>query len=425
MTLPPIRIERIGADGDGVGRLPDGVPVYVPFAVPGDVVAPGPDRAHGNGRLAAAESWIERGPDRADPICPVFGACGGCALQHLSDDAYRAWKTDLLRGALARAGFPDAPVESLKAGSYGARRRMDLGVRRTKSGVVVGLHRMRAAEIVDLPGCPVLRPELEALIAPLRDLFASLRAPWREASAIANLLDTGPDLAIRADADPAPEDRAALAAFAGAHGIPRISWARGTARPEPAAQLRPPVVAFSGVAVAPPPAAFLQATAEGEAAIRDAVLDALPARLPTKARIAELYAGCGTLTFALAGRARVSAWEGDAAAVEALSRAANAAGLAGRVTAARRDLARQPLQPKELAGFAAVVLDPPHGGAAAQMPPLAASGVKLVVYVGCDPAGLARDVRVLAQAAFRPLRAVPIDQFHRSPRLESVVVLAR
>jgi 23S rRNA (uracil1939-C5)-methyltransferase len=71
------------------------------------------------------------------------------------------------------------------------------------------------------------------------------------------------------------------------------------------------------------------------------------------------------------------------------------------------------------------VLDPPHGGAAAQMPPLAASGVKLVVYVGCDPAGLARDVRVLAQAAFRPLRAVPIDQFHLSPRLESVVVLAR
>ena len=205
----------------------------------------------------------------------------------------------------------------------------------------------------------------------------------------------------------------------------RIAWAQGDDLAEIAAQLRPATATFAGVAVSPPPGAFLQASAEGEAAIVAAVLAGLPERLPPRARIAELFAGCGTLTFPLAACARVAAFEGDVAAVAALSDAANHAALAGRVEARRRDLARQPLSSAELSAFSAVVLDPPHAGAAAQVAQIAASGVARVIYVSCNPAALARDAALLRNAGYRILSAQPIDQFLWSARLESVVVFAR
>ena len=154
---------------------------------------------------------------------------------------------------------------------------------------------------------------------PLRRLLARLQALRREGSVIANLLDSGPDVLLRTDAPLQLADRIALTEFARAHALPRIAWAHGTDEPEPIAILRPPTTSLAGVAVAPPPGAFLQASASGEAAIIAAVLDALPA----KGRIAELFAGCGTITFALAQRARVAAWEGDAASASALRTAAN------------------------------------------------------------------------------------------------------
>lgn len=173
--------------------------------------------------------------------------------------------------------------------------------------------------------------------------------------------------------------------------------------------------------VRPPPGAFLQASAAGEAAIRAAVLAGLPARLPRRARIVELHAGIGSLTAALARHARVLAVDGDADAVAALRRAAGGM----RVETLCRDLTRQPMQPAELAGAAAVVLDPPHAGAAAQMPALAAAGVARVIYVSCNPATLARDAAVLRGAGYRLLAATPVDQFVWSARLESVCVFGR
>jgi len=244
-------------------------------------------------------------------------------------------------------------------------------------------------------------------------------------SAIVNLLDTGPDILLRTDGNPNADERARLTEFARTNGVPRLTWARGDGAAETIAQLGPAEVALSGVNVAPPPGAFLQASREGEAAIVAAVLAGLPPALPRKARIVEMFAGCGTLTFALAQAARVSAFEGNQDAVAALRTAAGRAGFAGRIEATRRDLARQPLQAGELAKTAAVVLDPPFAGAAEQMAPLAASNVARVIYVSCNPAALARDARVLRDGGYRLLSAVPIDQFLYSPRLEAVVVFAR
>jgi 23S rRNA (uracil1939-C5)-methyltransferase len=342
-------------------------------------------------------------------------------MQHWRDDAYIAWKVDLLRTALRRAGYEDAVVSAPARTGPSERRRMDLAIRRADGKTVLGLHRLRSAEVVDLAVCHVLHPTLVALIAPLRSLLSRIRAFRREGSVIANLLDSGPDVLIRTDAALGITDRLALTEFARAHGLPRIAWAQGNDEPEPIAVLRPPTTSLSGIGVTPPPGAFLQASASGEAAIVAAVLDALPA----KGRIAELFAGCGSISFALAHRARVTAWEGDPPSATALRSAANHAGLSGRIAVTQRDLARQPLQGKELAGFAVVVLDPPFAGAAAQVAHIAAAKVPVVIYVSCNPATLSRDAKPLRQAGYRLMAATPIDQFLWSSRLESVSAFIR
>ena len=113
--------------------------------------------------------------EAAEPPCPHFGTCGGCTLYHLPDAAYIAGKSDMLATALRRAGFADIALSPPARVGPGERRRMDLAARRARGGVVLGLHRQRSAEVVDLTTCLVLHPTLVGLMPPLRDLLA--RAP--------------------------------------------------------------------------------------------------------------------------------------------------------------------------------------------------------------------------------------------------------
>lgn len=421
----------MGADGDGVGRLPDGTPIYLPLTLPGELVQARVVAKHGDGWMGVADPILEESPDRATPPCPHFGPCGGCGLQHWGDGAYAEWKRGLLAEALRRGGYADVEVAALVRTPPAARRRADLAIRRGEGGrgdggVVVGLHMRGSASVTPIDECHVLHPSLQALLMPLQRLMGGLACLRRRGSAVLNLLDSGPDLLLRTDAAMTPECRTALAGFARQCGVPRIGWAEEGASPgagtaETACQLRPVAIGLAGVEIVPPPGAFLQASAEGEAAITEAVLAGLPAKLTGRSRVIELFAGIGTLTFALARQVQVRAIEGDGPAVAALRR-----GAGGKpIVAELRDIARQPLQAKEIAGAAAVVLDPPFAGAATQMAPLAASGLARVIYVSCNPAALARDARVLQQAGYRVLAATPIDQFLWSPRLESVVVFGK
>ena len=416
------RILSIGADGDGIGAGSDGRRIYVPLTVPGDVVTVRALTRRGEAWAAEIESFEEQGPGRQDPACVHFGVCGGCTSQHLANTAYLAWKVSRLTEALRRAGYDDPPLAPVVKGAPGTRRRMDLAVRRIQGGMLMGLHRGRGAEVVDLTECAVLDSRLFQLIAPLRTLLTSLGAIRREASLVGNLLDSGPDLLLRTDGELTLTDRTKLIDFARAHGVPRMSWALGNGGAEAVCVHRPAVMTFAGVTVVPPAGAFLQATRTAEAAIVAAVLDGLPRKQTAKSRVLELFAGCGTISFALAQRIRVLAIEGDEALVAAFHNAINQAAMMGRVEIMRRDLARQPFQAKELSKFSAVVLDPPHMGAAAQMPLIAQSKIGTVIYVSCDPVSLGRDSAMLREAGYRLEKVTPIDQFLWSARLEAVAV---
>ncbi|GAB6966412.1 class I SAM-dependent RNA methyltransferase [Komagataeibacter kakiaceti JCM 25156] len=405
-----IRVVALGNDGDGMAQTPQGR-VFIPGTVPGDDVL----LADETGTHATLERIVTPGPDRVTPPCHLSDACGGCRLQHMALPAIAAWKTARVVEALQRTGFTDIPTPATHQVAPYGRRRVDLAFRRVDRRIVLGLHRRRG-DVVDMTQCTVLDPALFALLAPLRQVLHSLPAVHAGGDVQINLLDSGPDLLIALDGTPDANDRRILAQFGKSHGIPRISL---RAQPPETLALTGPVFHhFDGVRVVPPPGAFLQVARDGEAAIRAAVLGNLP-RKGLKAGIIELYAGCGTLSFALAEHAKVNAYEGDRAAFACLKQASGGT----RVLPALRDLNRQPVMAGDLARAATVVLDPPHAGAGAQMAQIVAGKPRHVIYVSCNPIALQRDLAPLQQAGYRLESLTVVDQFLWSAEVESVCVL--
>jgi 23S rRNA (uracil1939-C5)-methyltransferase len=418
--LADLTVERIGAGGDGIGRW-HGEPVFLPFTAPGDRVRAGLQARRGGGREGRVVEWLDRGPGRITPACPHFGRCGGCALQHLEPDLYAEAKLAGLHQALAHIGVSPDVVQSLHHVGTAGRRRIRVGIRRPSGPVAparVGLRERFSHELVDLRHCVVIAPALLALIDALRRRGHALLSPGGNADASMTATDAGIDLLIESAEPPALPTLEALAGLADEQGLARIVWRTGAAD-VPVVEARTPHVMHSGVTVTVPPGGFLQASAEAERLIVAEVAGAID----RDHAALDLYAGLGAFAFALArdGR-RVHAVEGDAAAVAALSRAA--AGHPG-VTVERRDLAREPLSPAELACWRAAVFDPPRAGARRQAEALAASNLHTVVAVSCNPATFARDARCLIGGGFRLERVVPIDQFVWSAHLEVVGVFRR
>ncbi|MBC7491558.1 MAG: class I SAM-dependent RNA methyltransferase, partial [Novosphingobium sp.] len=178
-----------------------------------------------------------------------------------------------------------------------------------------------------------------------------------------------------------------------------------------------------GVPVALPAGAFLQATADGEAALTGAAVGWLDGA----AMIADLFSGLGTFAFALvkaapAGR-KVLAVEADRAAHLAGQAAARMNGL--QVHSLHRDLFRNPLRPEELNRFDAIVLDPPRAGAREQVALIAESTVPRVAYVSCNPSSWARDAARLVEGGYRLAELRPVGQFRWSTHVELASLFVR
>jgi 23S rRNA (uracil1939-C5)-methyltransferase len=412
-------ISGLGAAGDGIADTPQGR-VYLPQALPGERWRVRLAQRVAEGFRAEPLACLEPAA-RALPVCPHFGRCGGCRLQHLPRDLYAAHKRQRVVDALARRGLPGEVVGEALITPPASRRRLRLGLARAGKRLILGFRERGSHRLEPVSVCPVACPELAAALPALAEsLGEALEAPLPEEAGL-TLTETGIDLVLRAARVPGLAERQRLPALAEALDLARIAWATGEGEPELLAVRRQPLVRLAGVPVALPPGAFLQATAFGEAALGSAVAAWGEGALAP----VDLFAGVGTLTFALAPQVRrLHAVEGDAAAAEALRRAAGAARL-GQVTVERRDLARRPLTPSELKGCDLAVLDPPRAGALEQAKALAASTVPRVVYASCHPESFARDARILTDAGFALVEVRPVDQFLYAAEIELVALLVR
>ncbi len=399
-------IRRLGHLGDGVA---DG-PVFVPQALPGEVVA-----GEVCGGRIAAPRIVTPSRDRVRPVCPHYKGCGSCALQHASNDFVARWKVEVVETALAAQGLA-ALMRPILTSPPQSRRRATLAGRRTRKGAIVGFHGRASDTLVEIPECQLLHPDIVAGLPMLRDLVPLGASRKGELALAITRSDAGLDLSVTGAKPLDGALWAELGSFARENDLARLNW-----NGELVVEIRPPMQRFGPATVVPPPGAFLQATAEGEAALADAVAEAVGGANS----VADLFAGCGTFALPLARNADVHAVEGDAAMMRALDAGWRHAGGLKQVTTETRDLFRRPLMADELARFDAVVIDPPRAGAEAQMREIAGSTVAVVATVSCNPVTFARDAAILRQAGFVLDWVQVVDQFRWSPHVELAARFSR
>lgn len=420
-----LTIKSLGAQGDGLadadvlGRTQT---IYIAGALPGETVRAQTTTKRGDGLVADLLEILEPSVERAEPGCPHYALCGGCALQHLSQPSYAAWKRERVVRALAQRGFDDVEVlEPILIGE-GTRRRVTFTALKRGKQVKVGFNARSSHDIVALDRCPLLSDSLNALIEHLSIAVNGILLDGTRARINVTACENGADVLIEGGSPPGLEAREALATFVQNTDTVRVAWKEEKRAPEPIAQKAAPLIYLSGVPVELPPGTFLQASVEGEHAIRDAVLAGIG---EGSARIADLFCGLGSFSIPLSQQAIVDALDSVEVSIRALERGAGRAGLGGRVSATVRDLDRQPMDTRELAKFDAVVFDPPRAGAAEQVRYLADADVARVVGVSCNPATFARDARILADGGYRLVSVQPIDQFTYSPHVELVAHFTR
>ncbi|MEM8825663.1 MAG: class I SAM-dependent RNA methyltransferase [Pseudomonadota bacterium] len=383
------QVVRLAARGDGVTAEGQ----FVAGALPGDHIV---------------DDKIVVGPHHVAPPCRHFGVCGGCQLQHADEGVQRDFVAGRILATLATNGIVPETVRPTHLSPPFSRRRVAMRAERQGDDLVLGFNREGARTVVDLTECHVMTPGLFEIAQTLRPvLTALLPAGWVSGVTLTETR-TGVDVLISnlsADA----RTISALSSWGRAVGAARISLETGGGV-ETAVQRTVPMVSFDGIDVELPPGAFLQATADGEAALATAVEEIIG----DAKTVADLFAGLGTFALPLAKARQVFTADGAGAPIAALARA----GATRHVRAAHRDLFRRPLSAKELARFDAVVIDPPRAGAKAQIDEIANSSLDLLAYVSCNPNTFARDAKVLATAGFRLTDLWPVGQFRWSVHVE-------
>ena len=414
-----VAITALGAAGDGIAETAQGR-VFVPLALPGEQWRVRLERRLPQGWRAAPLACLAA-TVRATPPCPHFGRCGGCRLQHLPPALYLEQKRGRVQAALAHRGLPENVVGPLRVTPPASRRRLRLGIARAGRRLVLGFRERGSHRLEPISVCPVACPELAAALTPLAEALATVLDSPEPVEASLTLTEAGIDLLLHADRPATRMEHVRLAGLADGLDLARVSWiAAGALEPEPIVTRRVPVIRFGQVPVEVPSGSFLQATAFGEAELALAIA----AWSHGAAHAIDLFAGLGTLTFAMAPQVRrIRAVEGDAASAAALLRAARAARLFG-VQAEARDLVRRPLMPAEIEGCDLVVLDPPRVGASEQVQALAAARAPKVIYAACSPESFARDARVLVDAGLELVEVRPIDQFLYAADIELIALFA-
>jgi 23S rRNA (uracil1939-C5)-methyltransferase len=391
-------IVRIAARGDGVtdsGR-------FFPLAAPGDRIGEG--------------DAIVAGPHHQLPPCRHFPECGGCQLQHVDDEAYALFLADRVLSAMDAQGLATPRLLPAHISPPNSRRRAALSARRNGKQVLLGFNAQSSHQIIDMRECHILRPEMFALVAPLRDLLARLLPQRGPGGVRMTLCDQGVDLLLEKVEVEGLAASQGVTDFAAKHGVARLAIDDGYGA-QTLWEPDPVTVTLGGVAVPLPHAAFLQATVEGEKALVEAVREIVgSARL-----VADLFAGLGTFGLSLEGK--VYAAEGSRDAALALKAAANRAQRSLFVD--HRDLYRRPLDAAELGRFEAVVVDPPRAGAREQIEALASASLPRLAYVSCNPSTFARDAKILVEGGWRLDWIRPVGQFRWSTHVELVGAFSR
>lgn len=426
-----IQITDLSHDGRGVGRMGEKA-VFVHGALPGETVRArlvARNRRHDE---ALAVEVIQAAPERVEPACPWFDHCGGCALQHLDAAAQRRLKHKRLVDNLQRLGgvSPESWLEPLHGEAWHYRRRARLSARRVsgKNRVLVGFREKQGRYVADVAHCPVLHIRFSHALQGLSTLLGELSV----ADAVPQIeIASGDDssaIVLRHLRPLAAQDVMRLRQWSDQEGIAVYLQPKG---PDSVHRLWPEQHRLSyrlpafDLELAFQPQHFIQVNGPLNRALVERAV-ALLAPQPQE-HVLDLFCGLGNFTLALARRAgHVTGVEGSADLIAAAQANAQANGLNN----VSFDVANlyEDVSTKYWfkSNFDAILLDPPRSGALEILPLIAASGVRRLLYVSCNPATLARDAGELVRAhGFRLVSAGIADMFPHTAHVESLALFER
>ncbi len=418
MSEVSLKITDVGANGDGIARLENGEVVFVPFSTAGDIVmakvTKDPDRQN-RGKIL---SILLKSPDRATPPCRHFGICGGCALQHLNDNAYHNFKKNQIVAAFEKfdVELPD-DFQAVFLPSH-TRRRANFAAQVNKGRAIVGFHERRSSNIRDVPDCLLITEPLRAAMLAFKDYLPRLIDDGKKMDVLIQCVDDQIEICLTGTlgkAKQSPLDmHEALAECMSKLNLARLSIrARDYEQYETLLEARPFLKSFGDLIVNLAPGSFLQPSDAGEQTLSSLVIDAVK----DAKSIADLFCGNGTFTGPLMKGRDMLAVDLAPDAIASLQRAG--------VRAEVRNLFKDPLPESAFTAVQAVILDPPRAGAAAQVSILANTDVPVIAYVSCAPQSFAKDAAVLVNEGYRLEKLTLVDQFIWSAHTELVGIFKR
>jgi 23S rRNA (uracil1939-C5)-methyltransferase len=426
-------IESATHDGRGIAAV-SGKKVFVAGALPGETVEFMRRKSRRNFDEAELLEVKEASADRIDAKCEAFGRCGGCSLQHVSDDYQRNIKSQTLIDNLERIGKvePETWLAPMTGPIWGYRRRARLAVKDVpaKGRVLVGFRERHAPFVTDMHRCEVLVEPMGGLIDALSDLVARLsiraRLPQIEIAVAENSIA----LVFRVLDEPGADDREHLIAF-GAENNCRIYLQPGGLD---SLQLIEPTNIDEALYYTLPefdiridfkPIDFVQVNSDINQRMVHFAIEQL--RPGPDDRVLDLYCGIGNFSLPLARRSgTVLGVEGEKTLVARAAENAKKNGLSN-VEFRVADLSKiDGTEPWVKAGWDRVLLDPARSGAAEVVSRMNLLNPERIVYVSCHPGTLARDAATLVhEQGYRLETAGIIDMFPHTAHVESIAVFTR
>jgi len=427
------RITGVTHDGRGIADV-SGKKVFVAGALEGEEVRFIRRKSKRNFDEAELLEIIEASENRIEARCEAFGRCGGCSLQHVSEEEQRAIKFQTLQDNLERIGgvAPDEWLDPIIAPAWHYRRRGRLAVKDVpaKGRVLVGFRERHAPFITDMHRCEVLAKPVDGLIDPLSELIAGLSIRARLPQIEVAVAENAVALVFRVLDAPTDDDKALLRDFGIANDLRMYLQPGGLDSIElldPDEQVEPlfyTLQAFD-IRIEFDPVGFVQVNSDINEQMVAQAIDLL--QVGPDDRVLDLYCGIGNFSLPLARRSKeVLGVEGDAMLVSS-----------ARHNAALNDLDNASFRTADLSkidgseswiqeDWDRVLVDPARSGAAEVVQHMHVIGARRIVYVSCHPGTLARDAGTLVNdLGFRLESAGIIDMFPHTAHVESIAVFSR
>lgn len=410
-----IKIESLGGLGDGIASH-DGKPVFVPKSVIGDVLLIKIIQKTSEFKRGEIVEILKAGKHRKEAPCPHFSACGGCSLQQVHDSHYREFKEKIATNSLRQAGFDITSVKTIFL-PPASRRRAEFKILKNTGKYSLAYLGNRSHSKVAVNNCLILEPSLQQILPLLPESLALLPFIDDIESLSLTATDSGLEIIIMLmhTVNPAlykDSLTSHLRSIAEFLKLARITVADSNNIPLATIELAKPTLRIGTENIALPHNAFLQATRAGQKLLTEFAIK----NTKNSKKILDLFCGIGTYSIALAENTLVHATDNHKDMIFNLINAAKTNVLP--LTTEKRDLFANPFLANELKKYDAVIINPPRSGAKAQCEQIAASAIKNIVMISCNPATFARDGKILKNSGFTLQDALAIDQFVWSPHLE-------